>query len=61
VKRFEAMIKHLMGVIGVVLAVLGIGFFHTAFFTTYGLWWDQGAMGVLCWFAALGIYLHWFR
>jgi hypothetical protein len=43
------MIKQLMGVVGVILAAWGFGFLYTAFFASYGVWWDQGTVGVACW------------
>lgn len=53
--------RHIMGVLGVILAVWGIGFLHTAFFTSYGLWWDQGVVGTVCLAGAATIYWRWFR
>jgi hypothetical protein len=55
------MIKHLMGVIGVLLAIWGFGFIYTAITASYAVWWDQGTMGILCWIGALAVYWQWFR
>jgi hypothetical protein len=60
-RHLIVMIKHLMGVVGVILAAWGFGFLHTAFFTSYGVWWDQGTMGVACWIGAFAIHRRWFR
>jgi hypothetical protein len=50
--------KHVMGVIGVLLAMWGIGSVYNA---VVDIEWLQGAFGVACLGGAIAIYRIWFR
>ena len=55
------MLKHLMGVLGGLLAVWGTGFLYEAATSPYAQWWIEGVAGVARWVATAMIYRRWFR
>jgi hypothetical protein len=50
-------LRHALPVLAIILAVWGVGFFHTACCKSFGLWDDHGIVGAACWLlAALAVF-----